>query len=621
MYPNWREKMDASVSSTPGLPESRRGRKRLRNEENWKRKKRKLLKDKGKGYTTSKGVRKAAKEMVSISCRCTNKCRENVGDEEQERIFTGFYELGSHDQQNKYLFGLIHKVDVKRRRGAGGHAGRRHTFTYHVRLRDGKSVQVCKNTFCVLHGIAKRRVEGVAAQLVDGVVIASDERGKHKSRPHSVPDEVKEKIREHIKLFPRRKSHYSRSSNRKREYLDEGLSISRMYRLYLEKHEPGAGATPQAKEWLYRKIFNEEFNLSFGYPRSDTCETCDLLHVTIQASTSEAEREGMQKELADHQEKASQGYRLLQDDTKASKTAVNHTLLTFDLMQNLPVPTLTHGAMFYSRQLWVYNFGIHNTTTGTASMYMWNEAIAGRGADEICSCLKQYLETLSPQMKRLTCYSDSCFGQNKNFQMVCFWNEQVSTQYEQVDHKFLVRGHTYLPNDRDFAHIEKRKDGVRVCVPAEWEGVVREACPRKPFNVVAMKSSKFVDFTEQTKQYTQRKKDTEGKPVLISKAVWMNFGQGKDITGEVVKHPDEVWLRYSYNEDKPWSKVSLRKGRKKLPPSHVFSLPEKYPNGHPIKARKLDDLRQMIPFLLPEYRQYYMDLCDHAPASMDSDDE
>ena len=162
-----------------------------------------------------------------------------------------FMNWEAHDQQNKYLFGLIHKVDVKRRRGAGGHAGRRHTFTYHVRLCDGKAVQVCKNTFCVLHGIAKRRVEGVAAQLVNGVVIASDERGKHKSRPHSVPDEVKEKIREHIKLFPRRKSHYSRSSNRKREYLDEGLSISRMYRLYLEKHEPGAGATPQAKEWLY----------------------------------------------------------------------------------------------------------------------------------------------------------------------------------------------------------------------------------------------------------------------------------------------------------------------------------------------------------------------------------
>ena len=432
--------------------------------------------------------------------------------------------------------------------------------------------------FVFFMGLGSGRVEGVAMQLVGGVVIASDRRGKHRSRPHSIPDQVKERIREHIKLFPRRKSHYSRSSNRKREYLDEGLSISRMYRLYLEKHEPEAGTNPQAKEWLYRKIFNEEFNLSFGYPRSDTCETCDLLNVTIKATISEEDREEIQKELADHQEKASQGYQLLRDDTKASKSTENHVLLTFDLMQNLPVPTLTHGAMFYSRQLWVYNFGIHNATTSTASMYMWNEAIAGRGADEICSCLKQYLETLSPQTNRLTCYSDSCFGQNKNFQMVCFWNEQVSTRFEQIDHKFLVRGHTYLPNDRDFAHIEKCKDGARVCVPADWEEIVQKACPKKPFDVVAMETSKFVDFTEQTKQYTQRKKDTERKPVLISKAVWMNFGQGRDITGEInLKHPDEVWLRYSYSEDEPWSKVSICKGRKKLPPSHTFSLPEKYP--------------------------------------------
>ena len=56
-----------------------------------------------------------------------------------------------------------------------------------------------------------------------------------------------------------------------------------MHRLYLEKYEPelGEGEKPQVKEWLYRKIFNEEFNLGFGYPRSDTCEKCDLLKVLI----------------------------------------------------------------------------------------------------------------------------------------------------------------------------------------------------------------------------------------------------------------------------------------------------------------------------------------------------
>ena len=42
-----------------------------------------------------------------------------------------------------------------------------------------------------------------------------------------------------------------------------------MHKLYIEKYEPQVketGAKPEVKEWLYRKIFNEEFNLSFGYP-------------------------------------------------------------------------------------------------------------------------------------------------------------------------------------------------------------------------------------------------------------------------------------------------------------------------------------------------------------------
>ena len=142
---------------------------------------------------------------------------------------------------------------------------------------------------------------------------------------------------------------------------------------------------------MYRKIFNEEFNLSLGYPRSDTCEKCDLLNIAIQNASDEQQDEH-QKELAEHQEKASQGYSSLKKDADATKHATNHQLITFDLMQNLPVPTLTHSSMFYSRQLWVYDFGIHNATSHSASMYMWDETVASRGADEICSCLQTYID-------------------------------------------------------------------------------------------------------------------------------------------------------------------------------------------------------------------------------------
>ena len=55
--------------------------------------------------------------------------------------------------------------------------------------------------------------------------------------------------------------------------------------------------------------------------------------------------------------------------------------------------------------------------------------------------------------------------------------------YEILDHKFLVRGHTFLENDRDFAQIEKRKNSAKVVLPDDWIEVVRDTNLRKPFQV------------------------------------------------------------------------------------------------------------------------------------------
>jgi len=81
-----------------------------------------------------------------------------------------------------------------------------------------------------------------------------------------------------------------------------------MHHLYLEKYEPelDEGEKPHVMEWLYWKIFNEEFNYGFGYPRSDTCEKCDLLKVGTDSAQTDHERDKLQAELAAHHEKAAQ---------------------------------------------------------------------------------------------------------------------------------------------------------------------------------------------------------------------------------------------------------------------------------------------------------------------------
>ena len=224
------------------------------------------------------------------------------------------------------------------------------TYRYFVRNVKGEQIHVCKDAFCKLHAIGKRRVEVISTKMVSGVLFSGDNRGLHGSRPHTITGEIKGQVREHIESFPARESHYSRQDNLKHRYLPESVSIARMYCLFLEKYEPEVneedGEKPCVKEWLYRNIFNEEYNFGFGYPRSDTCEKCDILKVASDNAKTEEERSEIIAELASHHEKAALGYGSLRSDFHKSKSDPSKAVITFDLQQNLPVPTLTHQKRF-----------------------------------------------------------------------------------------------------------------------------------------------------------------------------------------------------------------------------------------------------------------------------------
>ena len=93
------------------------------------------------------------------------------------------------------------------------------------------------------------------------------------------------------------------------------------------------------------------------------------------------------QQLADHQDKADKGYQNMRGDKNAavyswngytrslgtaaycSKDAVD--MVSFDFMQNLPTPNLTHNDVLkYKRQLWMYVFGIHDMVVDRGYMYM-----------------------------------------------------------------------------------------------------------------------------------------------------------------------------------------------------------------------------------------------------------
>ena len=70
--------MDASHLSTPGVSKSRHGRKQLRMEQNWKKKKRKLGKDRGEAYITYKGdVKEDSAHYMHLCIQLSTKSNRN----------------------------------------------------------------------------------------------------------------------------------------------------------------------------------------------------------------------------------------------------------------------------------------------------------------------------------------------------------------------------------------------------------------------------------------------------------------------------------------------------------------------------------------------------------------
>ena len=333
---------------------------------------------------------------------------------------------------------------------------------------------------------------------------------------------------------------------------------------------------PVVEEHTFRKVFNSDFNLGFSLPRTDTCATCDRLNLALK---SDADDTVARKQLADHQDMADKGYQSMRGDKKAAVTSWSNMIrsvgsapysskdavdmISFDFMQNLPTPNLSHNDVFYLRQLWTYNFGIHDLVADKGFMYLWDETVAKWGSSEVASCLKLFFRTYRTSARSLVSYSDGCGGQNKNLTIVGLYNElHLSRVYDVLDHKFLTRGHTFLRNDSDFAQIEKRNASATVYVPGDWSPVVKEANRRNPFEVVTIQQREFFNYKDFVSgKYTGRH-FSSGRSTFRD-VHWLNFGWGEVNPGKVtlVHHPNEVWMRSTYSSEEPCKRVKILKER------------------------------------------------------------
>ncbi|KAK4880397.1 hypothetical protein RN001_008543 [Aquatica leii] len=172
-----------------------------------------------------------------------------------------------------------------------------------------------------------------------------DKRGKN-VESNLMGEQYREEIREHISCFPIKTSHYS---NKDYKYLDARLNVKIMYSLFKEKY-----TNSPVKYSYYIKFFKQNFELHFGRPQVDVCNTCEDLSLKIKNPklNAQAKRVAVAEKIV-HQRRAKKFYSTLKTTTEECQQREDLAAFCFDFMQNLQLPEFPTQDKFYLSQLTV----------------------------------------------------------------------------------------------------------------------------------------------------------------------------------------------------------------------------------------------------------------------------
>lgn len=132
------------------------------------------------------------------------------------------------------------------------------------------------------------------------------------------------------------------------------------------------------------KYLTKTLTLGSFSQKKDQCDLC----VEYKNSSNERKLQLQEKYDTHLKEKT-----LSRIEKERDKTSIE-TIVTFDLQATLPCPTGSASSFYYVSKLNVYNLTFYSLNTQNVQCYVWHEAEARRGANEIGSCIWHYLNHL-----------------------------------------------------------------------------------------------------------------------------------------------------------------------------------------------------------------------------------
>ena len=369
----------------------------------------------------------------------------------------------------------------------------------------------------------------------------------------------------------------------------------------------------------YRNLFNTEYNIGFGYPRKDTCSVCDefianLSHLDAQLAQDdcspevESRKAQLLMEYELHKRKASTFYDRKSAAKDRAKSSEEFEGICFDFAKNLYLPNKTTNDVYYRRQLGFYTFDIHVLSTDEVFLYTYDETVARKGADDVCSMLADFISShLSDRVTDVSFFCDGCSGQNKNYTLLRFMYSLVHhlKRLKSIKILFPIRGHSYMECDRDMGVVNCKRDAE---TPDDWRREL-EGARSKPsaFHVINADKSMFFSYTDFLAPRFKASNPVKTRPVREFQVL--------------DTRPDIFLYRDAWNGCFSSAVVKREASRRKKEPEQI-EMKQSYTGPLPISMAKFKDLQVLKKFCSPLNHEFFNQLpyLGHASTSAEGQD-
>lgn len=537
-----------------------------------------------------------------ITSVCCNKNHIiNFSNSEKNEIFNYYNSMKSNDQKNEYLKSVVVPQNLIQTNST-----RSSNFEYFVQLSDKNNnnlivrKKVCKNAFLILHNIKDSKLR---KKIQRNRNETEDKRGKHNSHVNKIPLEVEIDIRDFLENYPSRETHYGTSVKTGRKYIESDKNINILFNEFIEEYEEYDNYV----NYQFFRIIFKDCNIGIGFSRSDICSTCEEINVKISYAINEKtnllENE-LKSELDRHQFEAKTFYELQSYYKNLAKSDSSVKVISMDYQKNFFLPITKVCPEYYSRQLSIHNFGIHDMGEEKALMFMFSENFAQKGANETISILNYYISNkINNNIKKIYIFSDNAFGQMKSRYLWLFYDILVKCEiFEEINIIYPIVGHSYNDCDRDFGLIEKLKLKVhKIALPQEWVKLVKTANKKNPFEVIYVNHPLTDDLKPDSSDIcTVFDYKTFFDPFLKPKLNHLKEVRRMKLTKNSVK----ISLDLSKDQD---TDLNLYKSNENIDFFHMKSnVNLAYNDFLPIKIKKYKNIKMLLNYIkLPPSATFY----------------